>query len=343
MPDTPDEKVLEPPGIHLADFPHYAGTHCSSSSIADVLRFDGFDATEPMVFGLGGGLGFIHARDPAGSPFHRFNGRAPDLEGKFYRRFGHPLAWAGRWDPQAIAQCLAAGRPLLAQTDIAALPYYEPVHFPLHGIVVTGWDGAHATVADTFSQVLQRIPAQALHDALLGEGCPFMASPVHPGPVFRIAPAPRIAYTVTPALLESAIEQAASELLTEGIPAMREVALAIPRWPAEGDWAWAARFAYQGIEKRGTGGGGFRGLYADFLAEAEPFLPWLRGLDAVERMLALAGDWSAIAGRFKRAFVEQDPGHLEGAGRDLDRVAGTEAVLFAQLAAAAAGAPRFGR
>jgi hypothetical protein len=38
-------------------------------------------------------------------------------------------------------------------------------------------------------------------------------------------------------------------------------------WKDFNDWQWACRFAYQVIEKRGTGGGGFRLMYADFLED----------------------------------------------------------------------------
>lgn len=65
------------------EFAHYAGIHCSSSSVADLLHHDGFRASEAMVFGLGSGLGFVYVDDPKYSPVHRFNGRALDLEGKF--------------------------------------------------------------------------------------------------------------------------------------------------------------------------------------------------------------------------------------------------------------------
>ncbi len=39
-------------------------------------------------------------------------------------------------------------------------------------------------------------------------------------------------------------------------------------WPevAE-DWQWCARFGYQVIERRGTGGGAFRLMYSRFLEE----------------------------------------------------------------------------
>ena len=192
--------------MHLSDFPHVAGIHCSSSSIADILRYDGQALPEAMVFGLGSGLGFVQSSDARFSPQYRFNGRALDLEGKFYALFGAPLQWARRWAPETIEAALREGRPVVAQTDIAYLPYYDRVHFPLHGIVVTGWDGEHAAVADTFSNELQSITAAELRDAARGQGSPFMED------AFRFAPAPRIEARVDAHAIARSIEVTTREL-----------------------------------------------------------------------------------------------------------------------------------
>ncbi len=54
-----------------------------------------------------------------------------------------------------------------------------------------------------------------------------------------------------------------------GLDAVRRLAAEAGSWPevAE-DWQWCARFGYQVIERRGTGGGAFRLMYSRFLEEA---------------------------------------------------------------------------
>lgn len=294
-----------------------------------------------MVFGLGSGLGFIYSDDPRYSPVHRFNGRALDLEGKFYSLFGQPLAWAARWRPETIGQALAAGRPLLAQTDIAYLPYYEPAHFPLHGIVITGWDGQAATVADTFSNELQSVPSRNLQQALVGEGSPFMTP-------FHFAPAPCIDPRIDSTVLARAIGRAAAEMLEPtvagtGLPAMRRLASQREAWRNAPDWAWSARFAYQSIEKRGTGGGGFRAIYADFLEESCAHLPWIEEIGVVAHMREAARQWSAMAADLKGAFAENDPARIEAAGDKLDKIALLETRLMQRLLTECARHTRFER
>jgi hypothetical protein len=316
--------------LRLDGFPHIAGIHCSSSSIADILRYDGQPLSEPMVFGLGSGIGFIFSNDARHSPRHRFNGRALDLEGKFFALFGAQLPWMGRWDEAAIERALARGRPLIAQTDIAYLPYYDRVHFPLHGIVVTGWDGARAQVADTFSHDLQFVEASDLRAALEGEGSPFMDPP------YRIAAVPPIDAMVDSPVLARAIRIAAREMLEPvvpgtGVPAMHQLVAGAQEWRDSPDWSWSARFAYQGIEKRGTGGGGFRTLYAQFLEESRPFLPAIDRVRAVHRMRDSSTRWSAMAQDLKRAFVEEDRTGIDAAADRLHDIAVHETALLADL------------
>lgn len=316
--------------MQLPDFPHVAGIHCSSSSIADILRYDGQALSEAMVFGLGSGLGFIFSNDARHSPQYRFNGRALDLEGKFYSLLGVPLSWSRRWDPEAIASALARSRPLIAQTDIAYLPYYDRVHFPLHGIVVTGWDGSHARVADTFSNEIQTVEASHLRAALEGEGSPFMDPP------YRIAPAPRVEVRIDAELLARAIRVAVNDMLEPrvagtGIPAMRQLLAEPAVWRESPDWAWSARFAYQGIEKRGTGGGGFRTMYAGFLEEGRELLPAIDRVRAVHRMHDSSSRWSAMAQELKHAFVKEDKSGIDAAADRLHDIAISETSLLADL------------
>ena len=55
----------------------------------------------------------------------------------------------------------------------------------------------------------------------------------------------------------------------QGLPALRRFAAEVGDWPeAAEDWQWCARFLYQVIERRGTGGGNFRRMYSRFLEEA---------------------------------------------------------------------------
>ena len=72
---------------------------------------------------------------------------------------------------------------------------------------------------------------------------------------------------------------------------LRRCAASPPRcgdWPeAADDWQWCARFRYQVIERRGTGGGNFRLMYSRFLEEA--------GYDDSSLAAEAAEDWTSLA------------------------------------------------
>ena len=86
----------------------------------------------------------------------------------------------------------------------------------------------------------------------------------------------------------------------EGLPALRRFAAELPRWPEEvSDWQWSARFCYQVIERRGTGGGNFRLMYSRFLAEA--------GRDEARIAAEAAAGWSALAAELLAASEAEAP------------------------------------
>ncbi len=134
--------------VKLLEFPNLIGAHCSSSALRSVLAYDGVNLSEALTFGLGSGLGFFYLQEPNSSPTRRFNGRAPDLEGNFYRLVRCPIAWATSWQPELITESLAANRPVLAQTDIHPIPYYDDAHFTGHGLVVVGLEDDEVLTAD---------------------------------------------------------------------------------------------------------------------------------------------------------------------------------------------------
>jgi hypothetical protein len=86
----------------------------------------------------------------------------------------------------------------------------------------------------------------------------------------------------------------------EGLPALRRFASEVGDWPQElDDWQWCARFCYQVIERRGTGGGNFRLMYSRFLREVQDEHAGL----AAE---AAAG-WTSLAAALLAASESDEP------------------------------------
>ncbi|HET8593138.1 MAG TPA: DUF4872 domain-containing protein, partial [Solirubrobacterales bacterium] len=134
-----------------------------------------------------------------------------------------------------------------------------------------------------------------------------------------------------------AIERAAKQMLEpslgeyEGLPALRRFAAEVGDWPdATEDWQWCARFLYQVIERRGTGGGNFRKMYARFLEEA--------GSAEADLAAEAAEDWTklALSARDASEPDEPDRGQWERIRSEAARVLDAEERLWSGLSVAAA-------
>jgi hypothetical protein len=312
--------------LDLARFSHQKGNHCGSTSLRDILRYGENEVSEALVFGLASGLGFIYFPE-----MKLLNGRSMGFEGDFFQLQGRPIEWAGNWDPKAMAQVLALDQPILVLSDIYYLPYYDDTHFPGHSLVVVGIDLDNQTVqvADVIADQLQEIPLSALKAAMEIE-FPGMVNPyswagIAPFPLRRDRP------TLVQAILRVCQRMLKSEFLIEGTKAMRVLAQDLPSWPEGQGWAQAARFAYQTIEKRGTGGGAFRLMYGEFLREAAELVPELRSIRAPERMRQAGESWREVALILKSVSLEQDPSGFGQAAEKVVSIADLEEGLYLDL------------
>jgi hypothetical protein len=290
----------------VPDYTHTPGHHCGSTALRNLLAFYGVPLSEETAFGLGAGACFYYLTLEDASPSRWFNGRAARLEENFRDLTGSALRMRtfkqgddGAWD--AARAEVDAGNPILLLTDLYYLDHYgNSAHFPGHAVVLAGYDDEFAYLSDTGFEELQKTSLESLDRAR------HSSHPAYPleGHMFTVAEAidPERLEAATPA----AVDHAAKEMLEPawgefaGLPAVRRLAGEAGSWPeATEDWQWCARFAYQVIERRGTGGGAFRPMYARFLEEAR----------RPEASLAAeaAARWTELAGAFHTASERDDP------------------------------------
>jgi hypothetical protein len=313
---------------------HTPGNHCGSTALRNLLGFHGIELSEEMAFGLGAGASFYYLTLEDSSPSRWFNGRTARLEESFRDLTGAALelrtfdadddeAW------EAARAEVDGGNPALLLTDIYYLDHYgSSAHFPGHAVVLAGYDDHLAQLSDTGFEQLQTTRIENLAKAR------HSGHPAYPleGHMFTVAAA------VEPGQLEAAIpraiEQAAKEMLEPtfgefgGLPAIDRLAAEAGSWPqTAADWQWCARFAYQVIERRGTGGGAFRLMYSRFLEEA--------GRPEAPLAAAAAARWTELAEAFKAASESDEPDAALWARVDVTakQVAETEAQLWSALSA----------
>jgi hypothetical protein len=307
--------------VILPGFVHRPGVHCGSTALADALRARGLDVTEAMAFGLGAGLGFFYLVSPALSPTRILLGRPWTLEQVACEVLGAPVALRTEDDParawSAVREALDRGIAPILSTDLRFLPYRKTSSpFNGHRVVLAGHDEGRgvAFLADTEREALQEVAFADLDRARASDGQPLG----YTGRLWMEIDAPRAPVRWRDAVADALRRQARDMLLPQdgfaGVSGMLRFVDELPRWHAlardEADRAWTFRFAYQVIERRGTGGGNFRLLYSRFLHEAARHHPAVAGLGLPTRMERIAAGWTRLAESFK------DLSGRAGAGAD---------------------------
>ncbi|MFD0555051.1 BtrH N-terminal domain-containing protein [Streptomyces rectiviolaceus] len=248
--------------------------HCETTALGVLLRHEGLDLSEPMLFGLGSGLSFIYW-DSKGMGFPFLGGRVKpfELTRNLAAALGLELLIGETTSPrkawQNVKAPIDAGRPVGLQLDSYHLDYFSTkVHFGGHVVAMYGYDEHDAYLVDTEPQGgavstsltglararAERGPMTARHRSFTITAPSGLTSPQD-----RIIPAIK---TCADAFLKPPI----ANLGHRGI---EKTAEQVPKWlrrsdnPRE-DLPRAAVL----MERAGTGGALFRNLYRDFLAES---------------------------------------------------------------------------
>jgi hypothetical protein len=288
---------------------HTPGHHCGSTALRNLLGFHGVaNLSEEMAFGLGAGACFYYVALEDASPTRWFNGRTARLEENFSELTGGVLQLRtfddegddGAWG--AAREEVDAGNPVLLLTDLYYLDHYgNSAHFPGHAVVLAGYDEQYAHLSDTGFEQLQT--TTRLEDL---DKARHSSHPAYPlaGQMFTASGG--VTQEQLREAIPAAIERAAQAMVASefgefsGLGAVERLAKEAGSWPevAE-DWQWCARFGYQVIERRGTGGGAFRLMYSRFLEEA--------GQPEAPLAAEAAARWTKLADAFHAASERDEP------------------------------------
>lgn len=286
-------------------YEHVPGNHCGSTALRNLLAFHGLEISEEMALGLGAGVCFYYVVLEDQSPSRFTNGRVGKLEEQFVELTGISLRLQTADDPEEswrlAREVVDAGRPALLLSDLYHLDHYgKSAHFPGHAVVLAGYDDEVAYLSDTAFEDLQTTRLENLAKARHEQ------HPVYPlaGHMFSVADGEALAdpRAAAPRAIERGVRQMFEPELGDyqGMPALRRFADEVGSWPgAAEDWQWSARFNYQVIERRGTGGGNFRRMYARFLDEA--------GYDESALAAEAAEHWTRLAAALQAASESDDP------------------------------------
>ena len=285
-------------------FVHAHASHCESGVMSSLLRHHGLPMSEAMAFGLASALSFAYL------PFIRINGlplvsfRMPPraiikgLErnlglGMRFETFRSPSGGTARLDA-----LLDAGKLVGLQTSVFWLPYFPPdlrFHFNAHNLLVYGRERDEYLISDPVAETPVRCAREDLKKARFAKGV--------------LAPKGLLYFVTKPPLAPDwarlgrrALARTARIMLAPlpliGVRGMRLLARQIERLSLA-DGGERARLYIGNIvrmqEEIGTGGGGFRFLYASFLQELAAKTGY-SSLDALASRLVEIGDrWREFA------------------------------------------------
>ncbi|NGN68100.1 BtrH N-terminal domain-containing protein [Streptomyces sp. A7024] len=307
--------------------------HCETTALGVLLRHEGMELSEPMLFGLGAGLSFVYW-DSKAMDFPFLGGRVKpfELTRNLAARLGLDLdvretasakkAW------QNIVEPLDAGRPVGLQLDCYHLAYFtSKVHFGGHVVAMRGYDDAAAHLTDTEQQGGEVSTSLASLGAARAERGPMTARnrsftltvpPGAPEPRSRIAPAIR-------ACAEAFLNPPIANLGHRGID---KAAQLVPKWRRrEGHHERDLPQIADLMERAGTGGALFRNLYRDFLAESA------ESAELIDDAHLRAGHahYTEAATRWTEVAALIAKGSLDGAGSALADLARLEREAMTEL------------
>lgn len=325
-------------------FDHVHAAHCESGVVAAMLRHGGLKLSEAMVFGIGSGLFFLYLPlfKIYGAPLTAYRDAPNAIMTRCAKRLGVGLRKTRFRDPQvamrALDDALARGVPVGMQTGVFWLPYFPRdmrFQFNGHHVIAYGRQGDEYLLSDTVFEAPVRCHAADLERARFSKG------PLAPkGLLYRITAVdsqPDLAAAIRAGLKTTVGRMLKIPLRYMGIAGMRTMANALMQWPVILPAATARGWLAQVIrmqEEIGTGGGGFRFMYAAFLDEAADVLK-KPALHALSVEMTEAGDrWREFAGagaQVIRAGDESTAGYAALAARVRD-CADREERLFREIA-----------
>ncbi len=279
--------------------------HCETGVSSILLEQAGLSISEPMVLGLSSGMIFAHF------PFLRINElplttyRMPPgfiyrwLAGRIgvrweQQRFRNPAAGM-----QALDHALESGQIVGLQASVYWLPYFPKAmrfHFNAHNLIVYGREGGDYLISDPVFQSPQRCSAEDLQRARFVRGA---LAPK--GLMYYPVATPSVidhARVVGPSIRKSANIMLRAPLPWVGVRAVRGLARRLQRLPTQGEARYARLYLGQIVrmqEEIGTGGGGFRFMYAAFLKEAAERGGGAALDELAEAMTAVGDQWRQFA------------------------------------------------
>jgi hypothetical protein len=287
------------------NFVHRQSAHCESGVTANLLFHHGINMSESLAFGIGAALffGYFPFIRINGMPLTTFRGATGQILKRVTKGLGVQIKRHKFQDPEkamnALDRIIDQGIPVGMQTGVYWLPYFPPAlrfHFNAHNIIVYGKEDTEYLVSDpVFDEpvVCSRtdlMKARFAQGALAPKGKMYYLTSV-PDHVDMATAIVRGIRDVCKTMLKIPFPLI-------GVRGIRFLARRIENWPEKlGESRASLNIGHiiRMQEEIGTGGAGFRFIYAAFLQEAAEILGEKRLLNISRKMTEIGDRWREFA------------------------------------------------
>ncbi|HNS41297.1 MAG TPA: BtrH N-terminal domain-containing protein [Taishania sp.] len=265
----------------MQEFKHYQAEHCENGVTVGLLKQVGLEQiTEPLAFGIGSGLFYIEIpflklqSGPAIS-FRTFPGnifkrtcKAFDVQ-LYSKKYRDEIKGMNELDA-----LLAQGKSVGCQVGVFHLSYYPKeyrFHFNAHNLIAFGKEGNDYLVSDPVMEDTTRLSQQAMRKVRFAKGVLAPKGHIYYPTSIGIVTQDKLIKAIKTCIKRNCRDMLRIPASFIGTSGINYTAKNIRKWKDKLGDRKAALYLGQIVrmqEEIGTGGGGFRYLYAAFLEEA---------------------------------------------------------------------------
>ncbi|OHD64160.1 MAG: hypothetical protein A2176_00785 [Spirochaetes bacterium RBG_13_51_14] len=326
-------------------FKHAMAAHCESGTLTALLNHAGLKISEPMVFGISGGIFFGYFESKK-FPFPTFvvRSRPGQIRTALARRIGVKFAERRFRNPadgeKELDRLLSLQIPAACQTDffyMNYLPGHVRVHINVHFVVVVEKRGEAYIISDCYSPELASLNRDSLMKARFAGGSfapkGFLFYPV------SVPEAIDFRKAVWKGIRSASFYMVKLPMPFLGVKGIRMFAQKVVDWPRLARDTEHLSHEIMKIniflEDQGTGGAGFRFMYATFLREASELLNDRDLLEMSKRIMEIGDRWREISLFAARIGKRRDlgPDRLRELSGLIHERADAEEIFFKELLA----------
>jgi len=323
-------------------FNHQQSAHCESGVMSSLLTHAGLPMSEPMALGLSSGIAFAYIPlvKISGMPLIAYRMPPKHIIKTFSKRLGCRLHSQTFSNPaagkQALDQALDQGRLVGMQSSVFWLPYFPPemrFHFNAHNLLAYGREGDEYLLSDPVFEQPVRCASEDLQRARFAKGA--LAAK---GLLYWLEDVP--SEVDWPKLVRTSI--LSTSRIIDGLPlpwigirGIQYLARKIGRLDEQAKKYNRLYLTHivRMQEEIGTGGAGFRFMYASFLQEAGSLLNEPTLCEASQQLTAIGDQWRQFASLcVQHSRGKSDMPSLLELSAALMAIAQAERDLFKQLA-----------